>query len=320
MKKIFSAIIALFLIVSSVSFVSAANDEISVYLDGYSGANGQKITFDVPPQTVNNRTMVPIRAIFEAMGATVEWDEATRTAISTKGDTTVKMTLNSTTEYINDTAYEMDVTPVIIGGRTLAPARYVAEAFGYTVNWDAMTKTVLIGQNAEYDMTKIKDGTRKHPYKFGDTVTVNVLKLMGTEPKSTFTITLKKLVSPAEMEETMNHANYYTYDEDTWYLNCDVTLNYYENDSAYSFPDFLLAKGLFVTSNGTTLDSSYTWYQDPSKHASFKLFEGDSGECYIPIKMGELADGETVDYFSITTYTGNQENYSEQKTVWFSLK
>ena len=53
------------------------------------------------------------------------------------------MTLNSTTEYINDTAYAMDVMPVIINGRTLAPARYVAEAFGYYVNWDEMTQSVL---------------------------------------------------------------------------------------------------------------------------------------------------------------------------------
>ncbi len=77
--------------------------------------------------------MVPIRAIFEAMGATVDWDDATQTAICTKDSTVVKMTLNSTTEYINDVPVTMDVTPVIISGRTLAPARYVAEAFGYNV-------------------------------------------------------------------------------------------------------------------------------------------------------------------------------------------
>lgn len=77
--------------------------------------------------------MVPIRAIFEAMGATVDWDDATQTAICTKDSTVVKMTLNSTTEYINDVPVTMDVTPVIIFGRTLAPARYVAEAFGYNV-------------------------------------------------------------------------------------------------------------------------------------------------------------------------------------------
>lgn len=99
----------------------AAAGEISVYLKGYSGVDGEKISFDILPQNVNGRTMVPIRAIFEAMGATVDWDDTTQPAICTKDSTVVKMTLNSTTEYINDVPVTMDVTPVIISGRTLAP-------------------------------------------------------------------------------------------------------------------------------------------------------------------------------------------------------
>lgn len=99
----------------------AAAGEIGVYLKGYSGVDGEKISFDILPQNVNGRTMVPIRAIFEAMGATVDWDDTTQPAICTKDSTVVKMTLNSTTEYINDVPVTMDVTPVIISGRTLAP-------------------------------------------------------------------------------------------------------------------------------------------------------------------------------------------------------
>lgn len=113
-------------------------EEIKVYICD------TEIEFDVPPQTVNDRTMVPIRAIFEAMGAEVEWDNATQTATSKKDNTTVKMALNSTTEYINGQAVAMDVAPVVIDGRTLAPARYVAEAFGYYVRWDDKTKSAFI--------------------------------------------------------------------------------------------------------------------------------------------------------------------------------
>lgn len=141
MKKIISMVLAVTFAISSMLCVSAADEGIKVYLEG------NKINFDVQPQTINDRTMVPIRAIFEAMGANVTWDNTTQTAISTKDNTTVKMTLNSTTEYINDVAHEMDVTPVIIDGRTLAPARYVAEAFGYNVDWDDTTKSVLISKN-----------------------------------------------------------------------------------------------------------------------------------------------------------------------------
>lgn len=66
--------------------------------------------------------MVPIRVIFETMGATVEWDNITKSATCKKKSTIVKMTLNDTTEVINDAPYTMDVAPVIIDGRTLAPA------------------------------------------------------------------------------------------------------------------------------------------------------------------------------------------------------
>lgn len=145
MKKIISLVLVVTLAISSMICVYAADEGIKVYIEG------NKINFDVPPQTINNRTMVPIRAIFEAMGANVTWDDTTQTAISTKDNTTVKMTLNNTTEYINDVACEMDVTPVIIDGRTLAPARYVAEAFGYNVKWDETTKSILISKNYTFD-------------------------------------------------------------------------------------------------------------------------------------------------------------------------
>lgn len=139
MKKIIALLIVMTMCFSAIC-VFAANGEIGVYLEG------NKISFDVPPQTLNDRTMVPIRAIFEAMGATVTWEESTQTAICIKENTTVKMTVDSTVEYINDVPYTMDVSPVIIGGRTLAPARYVAEAFGYNVNWDNATNSVLINK------------------------------------------------------------------------------------------------------------------------------------------------------------------------------
>ncbi len=121
MQKITSLFITVCLTLLMCVCAHAAAGEISVYLKGYSGVDGEKISFDILPQNVNGRTMVPIRAIFEAMGATVDWDDTTQPAICTKDSTVVKMTLNSTTEYINDVPVTMDVTPVIISGRTLAP-------------------------------------------------------------------------------------------------------------------------------------------------------------------------------------------------------
>ena len=86
MKKIISLLLVVGLVLSSATLTFANENEISVYVEG------QKVSFDVPPQTINDRTMVPIRAIFEVMGATVNWDNVTQTAICTKDNTVVKMT------------------------------------------------------------------------------------------------------------------------------------------------------------------------------------------------------------------------------------
>lgn len=139
MKKVLSVLMTTIMLFLTMMFpVSADNGEISVYLDA------AKIEFDVKPQIINGRTMVPIRAIFEKMGAVVEWDGNTSSAICTKGDTVVKMTVNSMDMYINNQLTKMDISPVVIDGRTLAPARYVAEAFGADVQWSQKNNTVVI--------------------------------------------------------------------------------------------------------------------------------------------------------------------------------
>lgn len=152
MKKIISLFLTMALAISSMICVSAANEEIKVYLEE------NKIAFDVPPQTINNRTMVPIRAIFEAMGATVTWDDVAKVATAEKSGKIVQMVLNSTTMLVNGEPSSMDVAPVIVNGRTLAPARYVAEAFGYEVNWNENTRTVSItpAKSVENAFEKLK--------------------------------------------------------------------------------------------------------------------------------------------------------------------
>ena len=69
--------------------------------------DGEKLELDVPPQLVEQRTLVPLRAIFEKLGATVEWDQATQTATATKGTDVVQITIDSTTAYVNGEAKEL---------------------------------------------------------------------------------------------------------------------------------------------------------------------------------------------------------------------
>ncbi len=106
--------------------------------------NGEPVAFDQPPVMQNDRTLVPLRAIFEALGATVNWDDATQTVTSVKGDITLTMTIGSKTLHINNTKIELDVPPQLFGSRTLVPARAVAEGFQCIVDWDDATQTVMI--------------------------------------------------------------------------------------------------------------------------------------------------------------------------------
>ena len=106
--------------------------------------DGRPLTFDVPPQLMNGRTLVPLRAIFEALGATVDWSEATQTVTATKGTTTVVLTIGSTSPTVNGTAVTIDQPGVLVNGRTLVPLRFVGESLGVKVDWDPNTWVVTI--------------------------------------------------------------------------------------------------------------------------------------------------------------------------------
>lgn len=137
-KRIVSVILFLVMMISVVSLTSFAADEIKVLLDG------QELMFDVPPQLINDRTMVPMRKIFESMGATVEWDDATQTVTATKGDIIVIMQIDNTTINVSGEDIVLDVPPQLVDSRTLVPARAVAESLKAKVDWEEATNTVVI--------------------------------------------------------------------------------------------------------------------------------------------------------------------------------
>lgn len=108
--------------------------------------NGDILSFDVPPQIENGRILVPVRAIFESMGADLEYDSNSRTVIAIKGDTEVILTIDDPTPVINGQVVPIDQPGIIVNGRILAPLRFVAEAFGGTVEWDGSRNTAMITQ------------------------------------------------------------------------------------------------------------------------------------------------------------------------------
>ena len=102
------------------------------------------LEFDVQPIIMNDRTMVPMRVIFEELGATIAWDDATKTVTATKDGTVIKTTIGSTIMYINGITKEVDVAPVIVDNRTLVPLRFVSEALGCDVEWNDKNRTAYI--------------------------------------------------------------------------------------------------------------------------------------------------------------------------------
>ena len=106
--------------------------------------NKDILVFDQPPVIVNDRTLVPLRAIFEALGAVVEWDAETRTVTARRGDDTLSLVIDTNIINKNGTAIEIDVPAQIIGDRTMVPVRAISESLGASVDWNANTRTVII--------------------------------------------------------------------------------------------------------------------------------------------------------------------------------
>jgi len=106
--------------------------------------DGQRVSFDVPPQTIDGRVMLPFRAISESLGVTVDWNQSEQTITAKKDDIVVKLPIGSVSPTVNGQIVTVDVPALVVEGRTLVPLRFFAEAFGVTVNWDAATRTVAI--------------------------------------------------------------------------------------------------------------------------------------------------------------------------------
>lgn len=137
LKIFLCSVFAAILLVSNAVSVAAGNNK-TVKIDN------QKIDFDVAPQLINNRTMVPVRAIFEALGATVEWNEATQTVSSTRGDIKINLTIGAPMMFVNGLSVNLDSPACVLNNRTLVPVRAISEAFGVNVDWDSNSNSVLI--------------------------------------------------------------------------------------------------------------------------------------------------------------------------------
>ncbi len=109
--------------------------------------DGMPVVNDVAPIIKEDRTMLPIRFIAEALGATVEWDDDADKVTITKGDIVIEIYIGQPFALVNGEPVQLDAPAFIENDRTYLPLRFVAEALGATVLWDANTNTVTIIPN-----------------------------------------------------------------------------------------------------------------------------------------------------------------------------
>lgn len=135
MKKLLCFFIFLILLIGN--FTAFAQD-ITLYLDG------RQVLCDPAPMIAEDRTLIPVRALFEDMGAKVEWNEELRQVEVLYKDIDIKMTVDLKTAVVNNKAVGIDSPPIIVSERTMIPLRFVSEAIGATVLWNGDTRRIDI--------------------------------------------------------------------------------------------------------------------------------------------------------------------------------
>ncbi len=156
MKKILAVILSVILSLAGIA-AFAEDGDLTITLqigNPVMTVNGTEQEIDpgrgtVPVLVNDARTLLPVRAVVEEMGGNVEWEDAANTAVLTYKNDVIRLTIDSTTAYLNNAAYTLDVAPALINDRTMLPIRFIAESFKFDVAWDDETQTVTVTKAAE---------------------------------------------------------------------------------------------------------------------------------------------------------------------------
>lgn len=238
MKKfisLFTLILVLVMTVTSCSAAPAENSskteaqEIIMQIDNpIMTVDGTDRAIDegrgTTPVIRDNRTLLPIRAVAEAMGASVTWENESRTTALAKGDAVILLAIESNIAYINEEKQTLDTSPIILNDRTMLPIRFIAESLGYDVEWNGETQTIKMTKinptqdNAPTD--KITDTSK------GKSIVVYFSQTGTTKP---FAENIAKITNSDIYE--IKAAVPYT-DDDINYNNNNSRANREQNDSA----------------------------------------------------------------------------------------
>jgi plastocyanin len=133
--------------------------------------NGVHVDMEAASFIEDGRTFIPVRYLAQSLGVSesnIKWNNASMEVTLVKGSTTLIMKIGSNILNINGVTSNMDVSPTIRNSRTLLPARYVANAFGYAVQWDDSIKSVIIKSSSNDDIIVKMEGFKFVP----ETITI----------------------------------------------------------------------------------------------------------------------------------------------------
>ncbi|MGV8119943.1 MAG: stalk domain-containing protein [Candidatus Xenobiia bacterium LiM19] len=122
----------------SMSFYASASDDIKVYL------NNRLIPFDQPPVMIDGNILVPMRGVFEELGADVKWKSSSQTIYAKRDTTEIIIQIGAPFASVNGKTTELAAPAAMVRGRTMVPLRFVSEALGAEVKWHGATRTVII--------------------------------------------------------------------------------------------------------------------------------------------------------------------------------
>lgn len=269
MKKLLLTIVLLLAFGLYTGVPVCAQKPVTVTVDG------RVVNFDVQPRLIGGRTMVPLRAIFEELGATVEWDDKTQTVTAYNEVYIVKCTIDSNIMYINNEPKTIDVAPMVIDSRTLVPARFVAEAFNCNVDWNDSTFVVTITSNPiDYSNVEQNIGyTNSSAPSLNDTVyePTTVIYYPSTNiPDYTYVTGIEKKRSPY-------------YSDNGWVLYI------YKDTKSGEFSEVVDYMG-YLRENGWNLydeegdDSTLSWFYEKSQSYVGVTYDAEYEEIWIGVK------------------------------------
>ncbi len=159
-KKVISVFMLLFICVFfNAFFVNAAPTSVVLQIDNsVMTVNGEEKAvdegYDTKPIIVDGITLLPVRAVIENLGGNVNWNNDTKEVNITDNENEIVLTINSTQALLNGKVQTLDTAPVIINSRTMLPIRFIAESFGFNIEWNENNKTIIITKNDTSENTE----------------------------------------------------------------------------------------------------------------------------------------------------------------------